>query len=189
MARYYYTPTLLDPISVREIPEYAGKLLVMSGTAQPIANELDTPVPIVQAHARLTMEVPLYGDVAERAGAYCAAALRVREELPRARQVFTTRSTQRQLDDYGRSASQALEDEARRQMKPRGRLHPWGARLGIGLVSGALGFALGLVDPYAGAGGGLALGAGAEKVRDDLERRRRSWALAIDRLTEYSRPQ
>jgi hypothetical protein len=189
MARYYYTPTLLDPISVREIRAYAGSLLVRPGTPEPTAHEIDAPAPVAQAHARLTVELPLYGDIAERTQAYCAAALRVREGLPRARQVFTARSTQRDLDDYVRSASQALEDEARRQMNPRGRLHPWGARLGIGLVSGAVGFALGLIDPYAGAGSGLALSAGADKVRDDLGRRRRSWALAIDRLSEYSRPQ
>jgi hypothetical protein len=187
MARYYHTPTLMDATSVREIPEYAGKLLLSTGALPDLSEPIDAATPAAQAHGRLSIEVPLFGNIGERTHVFCRVAMRVRDEVPEARRVFTERIDQRSLSENGLTVSQALEEEARRQLKPRGRFHPWGARLGIGLFSGGVGLGLGVLDPYLGGASGFGAAAGAEKVRDYIERQRRSWEVAIDRLTEYAR--
>lgn len=188
MARYYYAPTLVDPNSVREMPEHAGRLLIRTGATTDPPHSVDTAAPAEQAYARLSVELPLFGDLDGAAQRYCQAAIRVRDELPHARRLFTARTNQQALDEEGRTVSEALEEEMRRQLRPHRRFHPWGARLGISLVSGGVGFGLSLLDPVLGTAGGAGAAVGGEAARDFLDRRARSWDLAIDRLSEYARP-
>jgi len=193
MARYYTTPVLqgYDTANTRELPLSAAKLLIRGRALVATPPLLQDVPPVEAASARLKASIPA-GSMSVEHKRYCEALLKVRQELPEARHVFSDICRADQLGDTGDAASDLFRRELARQLRSRpakGRLFTLISSLLGSVVGGGVGLAAG-GDVVIGGGIGIGVGIGAGIASNEIqnwlkvrnERRQRPWALAMDRI-------
>jgi hypothetical protein len=188
MARYYYTPTLVDATSVREIPTRAGQLLLRAAGLPGLSTPLDMPGPAELAFRRLEVRLDLVGPIETHASAYCHAALQVRRDIPRARRVFAERTDNETVRRSGLTVGDALQQECRRQARRPTRAKTRAVELTAILAATGVSTAAGMVDVPIGAAASVVAALGIHAARMQAAKRRRSWEIAVDRLLDYSSP-
>lgn len=187
MAHYYLTPARFDDVNVRQMPREAANLLIRGRSMN---NALRPPDGLAPAEYLLqALQVGLgIDDVRVHAAAYCEAALKVRQDIPQARQLFKKIILDAEARDASQEVSAAMERELTRQLKRRLIDRPLYS-LSIDLAGGIAAAGAGLLIGSAEAVGLGAVGAGATSgvkysLKHAYDKYARPWRLAIDTLKE-----
>ena len=199
MARYCVTPANFDDVHIRQVPNDAANLLLKGQAIDTSLKPIGELPPAEHLFQQISIGLSM-NEIEKNAQRYCEAALRVRDDIPQARDVFRKILAKADTVAIGEAVTAAMQAELEKQLHTS-YLDKNPFSLGIDILGGAIGGLIGLPvgllgGPSAIAGSlatGAVVGAGTakvakEKIKSTYDHRNRPWKLAIDRLkTEMSK--